>query len=181
MCWENRLIGGSGSETNLFCLFSAPEMFSSRKETGYSFAVDWWSLGVTAYELLRGRVQLNHTFLFFNILEKIVFKICFFMCMYVCLGLCGYPTCVQCPGEGMIPWKWRKRCLWVTCCGCWEPNPGPLQAPSLLTTKPSSQPFQILFLNERIHYLLRTKHFIWNQKTPTLSGVNNTPWDLCRG
>ncbi|KAL6078591.1 hypothetical protein STEG23_020827, partial [Scotinomys teguina] len=35
--------------------YMAPEMFSSRKETGYSFAVDWWSLGVTAYELLRGR------------------------------------------------------------------------------------------------------------------------------
>ncbi|CAH7014604.1 Stk32a [Phodopus roborovskii] len=34
---------------------ATPEMFSSRKETGYSFAVDWWSLGVTAYELLRGR------------------------------------------------------------------------------------------------------------------------------
>lgn len=35
--------------------YMAPEMFTSRKETGYSFAVDWWSLGVTAYELLRGR------------------------------------------------------------------------------------------------------------------------------
>nr|KAF6449031.1 serine/threonine kinase 32A [Rousettus aegyptiacus] len=30
-------------------------MFNSRREAGYSFAVDWWSLGVTAYELLRGR------------------------------------------------------------------------------------------------------------------------------
>ncbi|XP_008823460.1 serine/threonine-protein kinase 32A isoform X2 [Nannospalax galili] len=36
--------------------YMAPEMFSSRKEVGYSFAVDWWSLGVTAYELLRGRL-----------------------------------------------------------------------------------------------------------------------------
>nr|XP_012629633.1 serine/threonine-protein kinase 32A isoform X1 [Microcebus murinus] len=35
--------------------YMAPEMFNSRKEAGYSFAVDWWSLGVTAYELLRGR------------------------------------------------------------------------------------------------------------------------------
>nr|XP_045250300.1 serine/threonine-protein kinase 32A isoform X2 [Macaca fascicularis] len=35
--------------------YMAPEMFSSRKGAGYSFAVDWWSLGVTAYELLRGR------------------------------------------------------------------------------------------------------------------------------
>ena len=46
------------SKTNLTLLcFSAPEMFNSRREAGYSFAVDWWSLGVTAYELLRGRVQ----------------------------------------------------------------------------------------------------------------------------
>ncbi|XP_053422295.1 serine/threonine-protein kinase 32A isoform X2 [Nycticebus coucang] len=36
--------------------YMAPEMFNSRKEGGYSFAVDWWSLGVTAYELLRGRL-----------------------------------------------------------------------------------------------------------------------------
>ncbi|XP_019329382.1 PREDICTED: serine/threonine-protein kinase 32A isoform X2 [Aptenodytes forsteri] len=33
----------------------APEMFNSTKPTGYSFAVDWWSLGITAYELLRTR------------------------------------------------------------------------------------------------------------------------------
>ncbi|OPJ87862.1 serine/threonine-protein kinase 32A [Patagioenas fasciata monilis] len=33
--------------------YMAPEMFSSTKPTGYSFAVDWWSLGITAYELLR--------------------------------------------------------------------------------------------------------------------------------
>jgi len=31
-------------------------MFNSTKPTGYSFAVDWWSLGITAYELLRTRV-----------------------------------------------------------------------------------------------------------------------------
>ncbi|NXX29248.1 ST32A kinase, partial [Nicator chloris] len=35
--------------------YMAPEMFSSTKPTSYSFAVDWWSLGVTAYELLRTR------------------------------------------------------------------------------------------------------------------------------
>ncbi|NWZ88154.1 ST32A kinase, partial [Poecile atricapillus] len=35
--------------------YMAPEMFSSTKPTSYSFAVDWWSLGVTAYELLRSR------------------------------------------------------------------------------------------------------------------------------
>ncbi|TRZ11885.1 hypothetical protein HGM15179_015235 [Zosterops borbonicus] len=33
----------------------APEMFSPTAPTSYSFAVDWWSLGVTAYELLRTR------------------------------------------------------------------------------------------------------------------------------
>ncbi|XP_036171194.1 serine/threonine-protein kinase 32A isoform X1 [Myotis myotis] len=38
--------------------YMAPEMFSSRREAGYSFAVDWWSLGVTAYELLRGRKSI---------------------------------------------------------------------------------------------------------------------------
>ncbi|NWV01041.1 ST32A kinase, partial [Upupa epops] len=35
--------------------YMAPEMFDPTKPTGYSFAVDWWSLGITAYELLRTR------------------------------------------------------------------------------------------------------------------------------
>ncbi|XP_066473442.1 serine/threonine-protein kinase 32A [Tiliqua scincoides] len=35
--------------------YMAPEMFSPTKPVGYSYAVDWWSLGITAYELLRGR------------------------------------------------------------------------------------------------------------------------------
>ncbi|XP_044310070.1 serine/threonine-protein kinase 32A isoform X2 [Varanus komodoensis] len=35
--------------------YMAPEMFSCTKANGYSYAVDWWSLGITAYELLRGR------------------------------------------------------------------------------------------------------------------------------
>uniref|UniRef100_A0A8C0B7K1 Serine/threonine kinase 32A n=1 Tax=Buteo japonicus TaxID=224669 RepID=A0A8C0B7K1_9AVES len=43
-------------QTFLFLYFTAPEMFNSTKPTGYSFAVDWWSLGITAYELLRTRV-----------------------------------------------------------------------------------------------------------------------------
>ncbi|XP_069755708.1 serine/threonine-protein kinase 32C isoform X3 [Narcine bancroftii] len=36
--------------------YMAPEIFHSfvNGGTGYSFEVDWWSLGVTAYELLRG-------------------------------------------------------------------------------------------------------------------------------
>uniref|UniRef100_A0A8D0L9L1 Serine/threonine kinase 32A n=1 Tax=Sphenodon punctatus TaxID=8508 RepID=A0A8D0L9L1_SPHPU len=46
------------SDSNItpnFLCFSAPEMFSAPKPISYSFAVDWWSLGITAYELLRGR------------------------------------------------------------------------------------------------------------------------------
>ena len=40
-----------------FCL-SAPELFLTFEGShpGYSFSVDWWSLGITAYELLRGQV-----------------------------------------------------------------------------------------------------------------------------
>ncbi|XP_066501864.1 serine/threonine-protein kinase 32A isoform X1 [Hoplias malabaricus] len=37
--------------------YMAPELFQPFEGThsGYSFAVDWWSLGITAYELLRGQ------------------------------------------------------------------------------------------------------------------------------
>ncbi|XP_030068420.1 serine/threonine-protein kinase 32A [Microcaecilia unicolor] len=35
--------------------YMAPEMFYPRGQISYSYAVDWWSLGITAYELLRGR------------------------------------------------------------------------------------------------------------------------------
>lgn len=39
--------------------YLAPEMFkagiSPSRSSGYSFAVDWWALGVTAYELLAGQ------------------------------------------------------------------------------------------------------------------------------
>ncbi|XP_051536579.1 serine/threonine-protein kinase 32B-like isoform X4 [Myxocyprinus asiaticus] len=38
--------------------YMAPELFQPFEGThpGYSFAVDWWSLGITAYELLRGQL-----------------------------------------------------------------------------------------------------------------------------
>uniref|UniRef100_A0A673GUZ8 Serine/threonine kinase 32A n=1 Tax=Sinocyclocheilus rhinocerous TaxID=307959 RepID=A0A673GUZ8_9TELE len=41
--------------------YMAPELFQSFEGTrpGYSFAVDWWSLGITAYELLRGQVRVS--------------------------------------------------------------------------------------------------------------------------
>ncbi|XP_060790934.1 serine/threonine-protein kinase 32B [Neoarius graeffei] len=37
--------------------YMAPELFQTFEgaHPGYSFAVDWWSLGITAYELLRGQ------------------------------------------------------------------------------------------------------------------------------
>lgn len=106
------------------------------------------------------------------------------VCLCVCARVCVmYPTCVQCLqrlGKGIGSFEIGVAC---TCeppwCGCWNLNPGPLQATRLLITKPPPQPLQVLFQNARMHYLLRTKQFIWNQKTPMLSGVNNTPWDLC--
>lgn len=44
----------SGQTLNqLFCIVVAPEVFSCAMDecVGYSFPADWWSLGVTAYEL----------------------------------------------------------------------------------------------------------------------------------
>lgn len=39
----------------------APEVFQAFMDggPGYSYPVDWWSLGITAYELLRGWVRLS--------------------------------------------------------------------------------------------------------------------------
>lgn len=38
----------------------APEVFQAFMDggPGYSYPVDWWSLGITAYELLRGWVRM---------------------------------------------------------------------------------------------------------------------------
>ena len=38
--------------------FSAPEVFACALDEcpGYSYPVDWWSLGICAYEMLKARV-----------------------------------------------------------------------------------------------------------------------------
>ena len=40
-------------------MFSAPEIFTTAQDDckGYSYAVDWWSLGIVIYEMLRGKVR----------------------------------------------------------------------------------------------------------------------------
>lgn len=47
----------------IFFTILAPEVFQAFMDggPGYSYPVDWWSLGITAYELLRGwvRIMLN--------------------------------------------------------------------------------------------------------------------------
>lgn len=65
---------------------------------------------MTAYELLRGRVQLNHMFSFRVILEKQCFQD-LLLYVYVCVPecvLCTLHTCVQClqwPGKGIGAFK----------------------------------------------------------------------------
>lgn len=40
--------------------YMAPELLMKR---GYNAAIDWWSLGATAYELLFGKVSGCHAYL----------------------------------------------------------------------------------------------------------------------
>lgn len=52
---------GAGVLSLSFPFWKAPEIFQSfvNGGTGYSFEVDWWSVGVMAYELLRGWVRIS--------------------------------------------------------------------------------------------------------------------------
>ena len=82
-----------------FPSFAAPEVFDTALEEcrGYSFPVDWWSLGVVAYELLKGRVGF-------------ILKWC---CCYWCVCVCVCVVCVCVCGilVGVKIFEKKKKCL----------------------------------------------------------------------
>lgn len=45
------------SFSSFFLLFPAPEVLMASKSDGYSAAVDWWSVGITMYEFVTGKVS----------------------------------------------------------------------------------------------------------------------------
>jgi hypothetical protein len=70
------------------------------------------------------------------------FYLLYVMCIY--LNVYMSRMCMQCPWRpegGVRPWSWSYRVLKATQCGCWKPNPGPLEEQqSLWITEPSLQP-----------------------------------------
>lgn len=63
-CERWRVVEKAFFDCDFLSLLSAPEIFQSfiSGGTGYAFEVDWWSLGVTAFEVLRGWVSCDWYF-----------------------------------------------------------------------------------------------------------------------
>lgn len=56
--------------------YIAPEIFECAVDNcvGYSYPVDWWSLGVVAYEMLRGVREFHNITPIHNIFNQILIK-----------------------------------------------------------------------------------------------------------